>query len=173
MAFSSQDAARSEAKTDGRSCVERQSPAMSHHPSITISHVGICTSDLDRSARFYTEALGFALEYYVEVGAPFDSLTELPGIKSRVGFFVQNGLRIELLGYESPAVVGSLERRPMNQVGITHLSLIVKDIRAVTERIVAFGGRVYPKTEVMTPKGRLLFCTDPDGVRIELWQKAE
>jgi catechol 2,3-dioxygenase-like lactoylglutathione lyase family enzyme len=144
-----------------------------HKPSIAISHVGICTSNLERSVRFYTEALGFVLEYYVEVGPPFDVLTELPGIKSRVGFFRQDGLRIELIGYDRPGVVGTAERLPMNQVGMTHLSLVVDDIDAVTKRIVTFGGRVYPETQVATPKGQLLFCTDPDGVRVELWQKAQ
>lgn len=146
---------------------------MTESPRISVSHVGVCASDLARSVRFYTEALGFVLDYYVDVGAPFDVLTELPGLECRIGFFRQDGLRIELAGYASPDVVGTPERRPMNQVGLTHLSLVVEDIDAVTERIVTFGGRVYPQTKVATPKGRLIFCTDPDGVRIELWQKAE
>lgn len=51
---------------------------MSDSPKLSISHVGICTSNLERSVRFYTEALGFVPEYYVDVGPPFDLLTELP-----------------------------------------------------------------------------------------------
>ena len=35
---------------------------------IAVSHVGICTSDLNRSIRFYTEALHFKFEYCVDVG---------------------------------------------------------------------------------------------------------
>jgi catechol 2,3-dioxygenase-like lactoylglutathione lyase family enzyme len=135
--------------------------------------VGLCTSNLERSARFYTEALGFVLEYYVDVGPPFEVLTELPTIRSRVGFFRQEGLRLELAGYDTPDVVGTPERRPMNQLGLTHLSLVVDDIDAVTKRIAALGGHVYPETKVTLPLGQLIFCTDPDGVRIELWQKAE
>jgi predicted enzyme related to lactoylglutathione lyase len=145
---------------------------MSDSPKLSISHVGICTSNLERSVRFYTEALGFVPEYYVDVGPPFDVLTELPGIKCRVGFFRQDGLRIELSGYDSPGVVGTPERHPMNQLGITHLSLVVDDLDAVTERISKFGGRVHPETKVATLTGELLFCTDPDGVRLELWKKA-
>ena len=106
------------------------------------------------------------------MGPPFDVLTELPGIKCRVGFFRQDGLRIELCGYDSPGVVGTPERRPMNQLGITHLSLVVDDLDAVTERISKFGGRVHPETKVATLMGEFLFCTDPDGVRLELWKKA-
>lgn len=140
---------------------------------IAVSHVGICTSDLDRSIRFYTEALRFKFEYCVDVGQPFDVLTELAGLKCRAGFLRQDGLRIELVGYDTPLVSGTAKRRPMNQLGMTHLSLVVDDIDTIATRIVAFGGQVLAETRVATPKGQLLFCTDPDGVRIELWQKAK
>jgi catechol 2,3-dioxygenase-like lactoylglutathione lyase family enzyme len=138
-----------------------------------ISHVGICVSDLERSACFYKGALGFKLEYYVEVGSPFGVLTELLDLQCRAGFFTKDGLRIELLGYTSPDVVGEPQRRPMNQLGITHLSLIVDDIDAMAARITEFGGRVCAETKVATPKGQFMFCTDPDGVRIELWERAK
>ena len=140
---------------------------------IAVSHVGICTSDLNRSIRFYTEALHFKFEYCVDVGQPFDVLTELAGIKCRAGFLRQDGLRIEIVGYDTPEVTGTAQRRPMNQLGMTHLSLVVDDIDKVATRIAAFGGQVHAETKVATPKGQLLFCTDPDGVRLELWQKAK
>jgi catechol 2,3-dioxygenase-like lactoylglutathione lyase family enzyme len=141
---------------------------------VSVSHVGICISDMQRSARFYTGALGFVEEYYLDVGPPGDAcdvLTELPELSCRVGFFRQDGIRIELCTYEHPDVVGPAERRPMNQLGLTHLSLIVEDIAAVTARIVECGGRVYPQTRITTPKGDMIFCTDPDGIRIELWER--
>lgn len=144
---------------------------MDRGPKLSVSHVGICTTDLERSVRFYTEALGFVEEYYVDVGPPCDVLTELPGINCRVGFFRQEGIRIELCAYASPAATGPSERRPMNQIGLTHLSLVVEDIDAVSARIAEFGGHVHDHTRITTPKGPMIFCTDPDGVRIELWEK--
>jgi catechol 2,3-dioxygenase-like lactoylglutathione lyase family enzyme len=144
---------------------------MPQSQGISVSHVGLCTIDLERSVRFYTEALGFALEYYADVGEPFDLLTELPAIRGRAGFFLQDGLRLELLGYERPGVVGTTDRRPMNKVGLTHLSLLVDDLDAVIERIERFGGHVLPQTKLVLPTGDMIFCTDPDGVRIELRQR--
>ncbi len=144
---------------------------MSQPSGVTVAHIGICTSDIERSARFYTEALGFSLEHSIdEMGAPYDALIELPGTKFCVRQIKNGEVMIELLGYLGSEVIGSAERRPMNQLGLTHLTLRVDDINAVIERIVKFGGQVHPATKVDSPFGPIVFCTDPDGVRIELIQ---
>ena len=145
---------------------------MSQNPTVTFSHVGICVADLRRSELFYTEALGFVLSHSVEAGAPFDIVSELPGLKLRASFLKRDGVMIELLYHEHPVAVGSVERRPMNQLGLTHLAFTLHDISQVAERIVKHGGRVYPQTKVNTRAGDFMFCTDPDGTRIELWQKS-
>ena len=141
------------------------------NPTMTFSHIGLCISDMQRSTRFYTEALGFVLSHSVEGGPPFDIMTELPELELRASFLKRDGVMIELLQYVRPGTVGPAERRPMNQLGLTHLSLTVDDMAAVTDLIGKYGGRVYSQTRVKTPMGDMMFCTDPDGVRIELWQK--
>lgn len=141
-------------------------------PAVTVSHIGICVSDIASSVRFY-EGLGFVLEYYVDIGPPFELMTELPGTKGRAGFFRLGDVRIELATYESPGVVGPAERRAMNQIGITHLSLIIADLDEIAGRIAEYGGHVLSHTKVETPMGPMIFCTDPDGTRLELWQRAE
>lgn len=60
----------------------------------------------------------------------------------------------------------------MNQLGITHLSLRVDDVDRVASTIEEMGGAVVRSTRT-TFDGRgvrldFLYCTDPDGVRIEL-----
>jgi catechol 2,3-dioxygenase-like lactoylglutathione lyase family enzyme len=84
----------------------------------------------------------------------------------------RDGITIELLGFEHPRVVGDGRRRPMNQLGLTHLSLTVDDIDAVAGQIEALGGHVVRATRTIlgAPAARLefVYCTDPDGVRIEL-----
>jgi glyoxylase I family protein len=144
---------------------------MSQKPTIAFSHIGICVSDLARSERFYTEALGFVLSHSVEAGAPFDLVSELPDLKLRASFLKRDGVTIELLYHAHPVAVGPAERRPMNQLGLTHLAFIIDDLSQVADRIVAHGGRVYAQTKVNTRAGDFMFCTDPDGTRIELWQK--
>jgi glyoxylase I family protein len=145
---------------------------MSQKPTITFSHIGICVSDLGRSERFYTQALDFVLSHSVEAGPPFDIVSELPQLKLRASFLKRDGITIELLYHEHPVAVGSSERRPMNQLGLTHLAFTLDDISQTADRIVKHGGRVYPQTRVNSRAGDFVFCTDPDGTRIELWQKA-
>lgn len=140
-------------------------------PKATVRHIGICTSDVERSARFYTGALGFEpLMDVTEVGAPFDALLEMPGATLQIQQLRCGDAVIELLGYPAGEVTGSSERRPMNQLGFTHMTFDVEDIEAVIERVVEYGGQVHPQTRVDSPFGNIVFCTDPDGVRIELMQ---
>jgi predicted enzyme related to lactoylglutathione lyase len=144
---------------------------MSDKQTATISHIGICTSDAKRSIRFYTGALGFAHERSIEaMGAPYDTLTELPGITFDAHHLKNGGVTIELIAYPDGKVTGSAERRPMNQLGFTHMTVIVDDVAAAADRVVEFGGRVHPETRIDSPFGPIVFCTDPDGLRVELMQ---
>lgn len=144
---------------------------MSQQPTVSISHIGICTSNLDRSIQFYTEALGFALDRSIDdIGQPYDKLMELPGVQCRVQYLKCGAVTIELIGYPGSKVTGSTERRSMNQLGFTHMTLLVDDINAVVDRVVKYGGHVHPETKIDSPYGPMVFCTDPDGVRIEIIQ---
>jgi catechol 2,3-dioxygenase-like lactoylglutathione lyase family enzyme len=104
---------------------------MGPNPKIRFSHVGVCVSDLERSTRFYTEALNFTLAESIEAGAPFEVLAELPEMKLRADFLTRDGVMIELLYYDRPDFVGSAERRPMNQLGLTHMAMSVDNVEAV------------------------------------------
>jgi len=144
---------------------------MSQKPSVTFSHIGVCVSDMERSKRFYTEALGFKIDHVVDAGAPFHLMSEVPELKLHATFMTLGAVMIELLYHEIPRAVGPAERRPMNQLGLTHLSIVIDDIATVSDLIERYGGHALSQTRVKTPVGDMMFCTDPDGVRIELWQK--
>jgi predicted enzyme related to lactoylglutathione lyase len=141
-------------------------------PVTHFAHVAICVSNMEASAKFYTEALGFKFDHGVTGGEIWSKLVELPNFKYKANFYVRDGVSIELFEIESPATTGSKERRPMNQVGLTHLSLVVSDLDEILDRVVKCGGRTYPDTIVESSFGEIIFCTDPDGVRIEIWRKA-
>lgn len=144
---------------------------MNNPPKVRFSHFGICCADPERSLRFYTEALGFTHKRSIEeLGPPFDTLMELPGAKLLVHQITCGEMMIELIGIIDMGTIGTTERRPMNKLGMTHMTLVVDDVYATAERIEQFGGKIHHGTEVDTPFGPLFFCTDPDGVRIELMQ---
>jgi len=139
---------------------------------VTFSHVGICVSDLDRSLRFYCEGLGFEVVQSHTVGDEFGELMELHPVALESRFLRRDGMSIELLCFASPGHVGEPVRRPMNQLGLTHLSMRVDDVEEVASAITALGGSVIRRTRTtFGPVGTgldFLYCTDPDGVRIEL-----
>jgi predicted enzyme related to lactoylglutathione lyase len=139
------------------------------------SHSGICVTDIDRSMRFFDKAIGFApAENYALSNHSdwLDIVNELEGVKLRAQMVRSpEGNTIELLKMDQPACFGPRERRTMNQYGLTHLAFYVDDIDAVAADVVAHGGRAYPHTRDTFGNGLACqYCTDPDGVRIELMQ---
>jgi glyoxylase I family protein len=138
-----------------------------------LSHIGICVSDLETSRRFYTDLLGFTeLHELAVVGPPVETLLEIDGADLRALYLERDGVVIELLYFASPGHIGERERRPMNQLGFTHLSLRVDDIDATLAELRAGGALVADFTRTGHPslKAGAVFLTDPDGTRIELVQ---
>jgi lactoylglutathione lyase len=140
--------------------------------SVTFSHVGLCVSDLDRSVRFYRDGLGFELVDSHRVGDEFGPLLEMEDVQLESRFLRRDGTSIELLAFTVPGYTGPATRRPMNQLGLTHLSVRVDDVDAVAASLEALGGLVvHPTRTALGTDDRALdfvYCTDPDGVRIEL-----
>jgi len=136
------------------------------------SHLGICVSDLERSRRFYREGLGFEEVGTHRVGEEFASLMEVPGVDVDSAMLARDGVTVELLGFRAPGCVGEPVRRPMNQLGLTHLSFRVDDVDASASAVERAGGVVIGTTRTtLDAQGVTLdfvYCTDPDGTRIEL-----
>ena len=138
---------------------------------MAFSHVGICVSDLERSVRFYCDGLGFELVQSHTVGQEFGPLMEIEDVVLQSRFIRRDGVSLELLHFDAPGHVGEPLRRPMNQLGLTHLSLRVADLDAVAHVIESLGGTVVAGTRTTFGTSDALdfvYCTDPDGTRIEL-----
>ena len=138
-----------------------------------LSHRGLCVSDLERSAAFYREALDFAdyQDHGVVEGADMEKTMQLPGVRLRAKMLRRaDGPVIELLHFLSPDATGPRERRSTLQYGLVHLSFYVDDIDAAARRIASAGGQVCEETRAHYAENNTtrLYCTDPDGVRIEL-----
>ena len=128
-------------------------------------------SDLDRSVAFYREALGFHELSRLEVaGKEAEQLLDLSPVALRAVYLERDGTRIELLAFDEPGPAGGPGPRPVNQLGLTHLSLRVASLDDAVNRIEAHGGRPLPGSRIENPRFRTaaIFVTDPDGLRIEL-----
>ncbi|HUC05416.1 MAG TPA: VOC family protein [Acidimicrobiales bacterium] len=138
----------------------------------TFSHFGICVSDLEASVRFYCEALGFTRAERHQIGREFAPLMELPDVEVTSQFLRRESVAMELLAFGTPSPSGDRQRRAINQLGLTHLSFRVDDIETAAARVVECGGTVVePSRTVIDFAGTpltFLYCTDPDGVRVEL-----
>jgi catechol 2,3-dioxygenase-like lactoylglutathione lyase family enzyme len=137
-------------------------------------HIGIQVRDVERSARFYEEHLGFErLERW--------SLSH-PYVQRVVGYYPDVTLEIALL-----AIPGSqlfleileyrgVERAPVDTAtanpGTAHFCLFVDDLDRLYADLVSKG--VEFVSDVQTPTwgpnegGRLVYMRDPDGIRVEL-----
>jgi catechol 2,3-dioxygenase-like lactoylglutathione lyase family enzyme len=138
---------------------------------LRLSHVGLCVADLERSLRFYVEGLGFRERSGLDLeGEPSATLLELPGVALRARWLERDGTRLELLHFPRPGSVGDARPRPMNALGLTHLSFRVADLSAALARLEALGGRALTHTRVENHRlgMRAIFLADPDGTRIEL-----
>jgi lactoylglutathione lyase len=136
------------------------------------SHFGICVSDLDRSLRFYCEALGFEKAESHTIGNEFAALMDLPEVSVTSQFLRKGTTAIELLAFAEPTPFGPAERRAVNQLGLTHLSFRVSDLEGTMAKVVECGGAVVGSSRTTIDFGgtplQFVYCTDPDGVRVEL-----
>jgi catechol 2,3-dioxygenase-like lactoylglutathione lyase family enzyme len=140
---------------------------------LRLTHVGICVSDLDRAVRFYCEGLGFELRSQIEIGGePAATLLGLEPLELQALYLERDGTRIELLHYPRPGHLPAESPRPMNRLGLTHLSLRVDDLDATLAELARVGATAIAPTRIDMREHRsaAVFVTDPDGTMIELVQ---
>ena len=141
------------------------------------SHVGLCTPDLDATLRFFTDGLGFdaadGWDLDSEMLPDLPAALEVDGgdapVSVRSQMVERDGMKVELLGFDSPAPTGS-PSTSRGSVGLTHLAFWVDDREAAVERAVAAGGTVIESTRT-NPGVDLVFVEDPAGVRIEFMER--
>jgi catechol 2,3-dioxygenase-like lactoylglutathione lyase family enzyme len=142
----------------------------------TYSHIGICVSDIERSKHFYKEALGFSESAVFDANNTVNNLLGLAGnVEMTSLMMVLDTFVIELIYFKDPSAYAAEALRPMNQLGLTHLSFTVGDVDSAAEHLVACGASLLPSTRTTvefpgSDPTELVFCTDPDGTRIELYK---
>jgi catechol 2,3-dioxygenase-like lactoylglutathione lyase family enzyme len=134
---------------------------------IVVNHIGQGVTDLERSRTFYEAALGF--EFWRTLELDDEPSNRLLGLTPPLGFTAcylrGGGIVLELLHFAGEgARPEPFRARPMNEIGLTHISLSVDDIPATCVLVEEYGGKVLTDTDI----GGGLFVRDPDGQLIEL-----
>lgn len=135
-----------------------------------VSHIGICVSDLEQSLGFYRDLLGFRETNRLEVqGVLASQLLQLPDVDLAAIYLERDGLTLELLYYRHPDGLAGERPRPMNQHGLTHISLQAEDPAAALAEFRAQGVEVLDSTVVQVGGAVVAFLLlDPDGQTLEI-----
>jgi catechol 2,3-dioxygenase-like lactoylglutathione lyase family enzyme len=141
---------------------------------LNTNHTSFTVSEVERSAAFYRDLLGFKLLSLAERPPGFAELaTGIPGAHLKTAYLeAPGGHRLELIQYLNPPGV-KLDTRT-NNVGSAHLALEVDDLHRVYRELQAKGVR-FKGEPIEIPagpnKGNLMvYMLDPDDFTLELIQ---
>ena len=142
---------------------------------MSVRHLGIVVKDLERSLRFYRDALGFkVVRAMEESGAYLETLLALPNARVQtVKLAAPDGVAvIELLVFSSHPDE-TTAKRPIYAVGPSHVAFSVEDLGAVYHRLVE-AGVPFTAPPQRSPDGSatVCCCQDPDGMMVELVEAA-
>jgi len=142
----------------------------------SLLHTGLTVRDLDRSLGFYRDLLGMEVVMAQEKqGGYLAAIVGYEGAHVRMAHlaFPGDAHRIELFQYLEPP--GRGDAGEPRDIGITHVCLLVEDLRAMHERLSEAGIDFYSApVEVDTGAnagGLCLYLRDPDGITLELFQR--
>jgi len=140
-----------------------------------LHHTGLTVSDLDASLAFYCDVVGFEVVFTQEKrGGYLAEIVGYPDAHVRIAHLLLPGSehRLELFQYLEPQPVHRVGEP--RETGVTHVCLVVDDVEAATERLVAgganAGGRPVLVDTGANARGRGIYVRDPDGIIIELFQ---
>ncbi|RKF23063.1 VOC family protein [Altericroceibacterium spongiae] len=125
-------------------------------------------SDLERSVRFYCEALGFAEGKTVERGSEAARTLEMENCQFRMCFLARPDIRLLLIQLEDPLPVYERPQTPANQLGPIMMSFSCPDPSATGKAITELGGKMIHEGISANGRFNLALVADPDGTRIEL-----
>ena len=144
----------------------------------TTIDLGVVVSDIEKSAAFYKEAIGFTEIDGFQVSADFatdSGLTENHALSIRVFTLGEGESATKLKLMQLPGVDSAKSKSDTihSQLGFSYITIFVNDTTAAMERLSKNGVKPLAKGPVPLPKGFpegifLTLVKDPDGNFVEL-----
>jgi catechol 2,3-dioxygenase-like lactoylglutathione lyase family enzyme len=141
-----------------------------------IFHVNINCSDLERSRRFFADALGLdaatrTTPETAQDGTAFGLERARWDAWVLVGASNFAGGAVDLLEWHEPAPIGA-PPTSLLETGFQRIGVAVPDLDAVAARVAACGGALWSEPASHTLEGgggvRLVMANDPDATTVEL-----
>ena len=144
-----------------------------------VSHIAVCVADLDRSLNFYRDLLGLTVRMHTT-----QQMARRPGAESAEMYQRPRESRtVANVYFDDPDTTqpflvltshpgSEVEGEPikLDQIGISHISFGVEDVRAYAEELMAKGVQLAGTLDDFTnDQGvmRTFFVYDPDGILVQ------
>ncbi len=142
---------------------------------VTLRHVGIAVTDMEKSLRLYQGIFNLEVVWdEIEQGKFIDRLSDIDNIVVRtVKLKDVNGGMIELLQYISHPK-SSPGKYWINDIGCSHFAITVDNIDNMYTTLVDFGLTFNYKPQLSVDgKAKVAFCRDMDDVLIEIVEQVK
>ena len=150
-------------------------------PIAGIDHVNIVVRNTQLMVEFYRDVLGMKITKDVNIGGDWiEQVVGLKDVEARVVYLeLPVGPRLELIEYNSPAIIDSDELGQPQMRGLRHLAFAVHDIDAAHERLAVAGVQFIsavqqvPYAQVTfdaSARKHRVYFRDPEGNLLELCQ---
>lgn len=141
-----------------------------------VASVGITVKDMDRSVKFYTEALGFRKISDKEMaGAYYENIQGLFGIRMRVVEMQLGKEKIELIDYLTTGGRSIPEDQKSNDLFFQHIAIVVSDMEKAYQHLrkfnvehVSTGPQTLPQSNKAAAGIKAFYFHDPDNHNLEL-----
>ena len=147
-----------------------------------VSHIAICVADLDRSLHFYRDLLGLTVRMHTT-----QQMARRPGAESAEMYQRPRESRtVANVWFDAPEtsepflVLTSHPGSPvdgqpikLDQIGISHISFGVEDVRAYADELISRGVPLAGTLDDFTDDQgvmRTFFVYDPDGILVQFDQ---
>ena len=139
-----------------------------------VTHIGICVRDMERSLAFYRDALGMKVlgdrPTDPTEGGRQHNYKHRRTTRRWVSLAYGEGATPTLTLTSHPGDEPDGEPIQLDQVGISHISFGVRDVKALAEELIAKGYELAGPIESFTnAKGEInsIYVRDPDGILVQ------
>lgn len=140
---------------------------------LNLHHVGLTTSNADRSVKFYCDHFGGKImkEFQWEPGnVEFNTRLGIPESAGWITLIEFGGARLEIFEFSVPETNGPDSRSEVSDRGFTHICFETDDCYAEYDRLKAAGVEFHAPPLLMPAGGIFAYARDPDGNIIEILQ---